>query len=319
MNKKIIVTGGAGFIGSHVVDRLLSEGDEVVVVDNLSYAGNLNNLKLASGHKKYLAFHKEDITNTNRILNLMLHHKIDLIINLAAETHVDNSINDCNPFIHSNIIGVTSLLECCKKLNVPLCHISTDEVYGPADPKGVSGFLEHEKLSPQNPYAATKASAEHMIKSYANTYGVKYMILRPSNNYGPRQHREKFLPKLINSIKHNKQFPLYGDGAQQREWLYVKDNAAFIAHLAKLGKWNIDINLGTGQMFKNVDMIQQVSKQMSNPHDLGSIIQHVEDRPGHDKCYWINTSLLQSFLPVSFKQTPLHIGLSDTIKFYEEK
>ena len=215
----ILVTGCAGFIGSHAVDHFLDSGDKVVGIDSMTYASNIENLKSAF-KKSDFVFYEKDIVDTFDITNICKNHNIKWIFNFAAETHVDNSIDSCDAFIHSNIIGVKSLLECCKETGASLFHISTDEVYGSTSGKP---FKESDTLSPKNPYSATKAAAEHIIEAYSNTYGVNFITVRMSNNFGPRQHGEKFIPTIIRSLSNNKKIPIYGNGKNVREWLYVKD------------------------------------------------------------------------------------------------
>jgi dTDP-glucose 4,6-dehydratase len=215
---KVLLTGAAGFIGGHAYDYFTSKNDEVLVVDKFSYAADLQ------ARKRISNLIELDICD-HSLLDVVADFCPEFIINFAAETHVDNSIINNTEFIKSNILGTTNILDICKRLNVKLCHISTDEVYGPAYS---FPFTENDKLSPMNPYSATKASADLMISAYHNTHSVQYLIVRPSNNYGPRQNKEKFIPKLIDSIINEKKMPLYGNGNQLREWTYVEDTCKAI-------------------------------------------------------------------------------------------
>lgn len=279
---KVVITGGAGFIGSHAVDHFIDRGDEVVVIDSLTYAANINNVQ-----KDKCKFHVIDIVDEDRIRFLLSKEKPDVLINFAAETHVDNSIIDSQAFVQSNFVGVVNLLNVLKDTNIKLCHISTDEVYGPANEKV---FTELDALNPMNPYSATKAAADMMIKAHANTYGTKYMIVRPSNNFGKRQHAEKLIPKLINCLKTGKTFPLYGAGQQMREWTYVEDTVRIIGYLInKETNWNSIYNVSSNIMFRNIDIIHVVinayNRINGTQYNVSDIIKVVADRPGHDVAY----------------------------------
>lgn len=285
---KTIITGGAGFIGSHAVDHFLDCGDTVSVIDSLTYAANVFNVN-ANRH----AFHRVDIADEDRVRWIVSNEKPDVIVNFAAETHVDNSIADSEAFVRTNVGGVVSLLNVIKDTKTKLCHVSTDEVYGPA---GDRAFSEDDKLNPMNPYSATKASGDLLIKAYANTYNVDYIIVRPSNNYGPRQHAEKLVPKLLHCIQNNQKFPVYGDGRQEREWTYVKDTVAIIRKcIVNERTWRSTYNVTSNTMKTNVDMIRHIIDVYNSlhltQHTLENIVDYVKDRPGHDKKYWIVGSL----------------------------
>jgi dTDP-glucose 4,6-dehydratase len=310
---KVLITGGAGFIGSHAVDYFLQKGHKVVVVDSLSYSSNMKNLSEAEKNGNFSFFHA-DITNETKMLSLLQKHKPKWIINFAAETHVDNSINDNVPFIHTNILGVNNLLTCCKIVGkIKFCQISTDEVYGPANKKP---FKETSKLNPMNPYSATKTAAEHLVKSFHNTYGIKYLILRPSNNYGPRQYREKFIPNSIRCLMNGDRIPVYGNGSQQREWLYVQDSVKIIHELIFKGRINNTYNIGTTQsMMKNIEVIENILNCMSNK-SLEDVVNFVKDRPGHDKKYWISHNKTYKILK-EFQKTSFSDGIRETIQYYE--
>ena len=219
-----LITGCAGFIGSHVSDVFLENNMNVVGVDKLTYAGNIGNIS------KGVKFYNEDICNTSAILKICNEENIDCIVNFAAESHVDNSIKGHDSFIHSNIQGVKSLIDVCKQKEILLFQISTDEIYGPTKE---GSFHEYAPANPQNYYSATKASAEHLIFAYNNTFDFPFKMVRMSNNYGPRQHSEKFLPTILRSLKHKNKIPLYGTGENVRDWIYVRDSAKIIYNIAK--------------------------------------------------------------------------------------
>ena len=233
--KKIIVTGGSGFIGSNLISLLLKKKYFVINVDKLSYSANSYNVKNFKKSKNYL-FYKTDINKTSKILQILNKHKPIGIFNLAAETHVDRSIDKAHHFIRSNIVGVYSLLEAIRKFEnnkikkIKLLQISTDEVYG--DIPNNKKADENHNYNPSSPYSASKAAADQFIKSYSRTYGLKIMIAHPCNNYGPNQHPEKFIPKMIFNILNSKPLPVYGDGKNVREWIYVKDNCEALLKLS---------------------------------------------------------------------------------------
>lgn len=294
--KKLLVTGGAGFIGGHFAQ--LSHSD-CVCLDKITYASNFETLKILKDRRKPVPFVRADIRNTPKVIETCLKHDINTIVNFAAETHVDNSIRDAAPFVASNVDGVRSLLEVCRRTGCDMVHISTDEVYGPATD---SSFKEDDKLAPKNPYSATKAAAEHLIESYRNTYGVRCMILRPTNNFGPRQNNEKFIPKFIECYMRNVPFPLYGDGKQVREWTYVKDCARIIEELIDLGVSNDVINIGTlDSSMSNLEMctilLDKLNTLTIQKKTLKDVVSFVPDRPGHDRKYAIDISKLISKLP----------------------
>lgn len=219
-----LITGCAGFIGSHVSDVFIENNMNVVGVDKLTYAGKIENIS------KGVNFYNEDICNTSAILKICDEENIDCIINFAAESHVDNSIKGHDSFIYSNIQGVKSLIDICKQKDILLFQISTDEIYGPIKE---GSFHEYAPANPQNYYSATKASAEHLILAYNNTFDFPFKMVRMSNNYGPRQHSEKFLPTILRSLKHKSKIPLYGTGENVRDWIYVGDSAKIIYNIAK--------------------------------------------------------------------------------------
>jgi len=295
---KVIITGGAGFIGGHAVQHFVECGDDVINIDKLTYAANVSRTKVCR-------FVQSDIRDVSSLDSVVKDFSPDFIINFAAETHVDNSIKNSKVFIESNLEGAAALMDVSVKNGIPLCHISTDEVYGPA---GIHPFNESDQLCPMNPYSATKAAADLMLKSYRNTHGLNYLIVRPSNNYGPGQHQEKFIPKLIDSIRYKKLFPLYGTGNQEREWTYVTDTVSVIRKLIMSAevKWNNDsiYNVSSGISLKNIEAVRIIINEYNNKnmtsYNTTDIINHVDDRPGHDKKYWISSDKLQRLLNYEF-------------------
>jgi dTDP-glucose 4,6-dehydratase len=315
----VLITGAAGFIGSHFLETCRNNKFEDVnvtaLVDKISYASNVETLKFINFWK--IPFYHSDIQDTSTMIRAIVDNNVNIVVNFAAETHVDNSIRDAKPFIESNVKGTLSVLEACRATKIKLLHISTDEVYGPA---GDDGFNEEDKLNPKNPYAATKAAAEHLVESYRNTFGVDSLIVRPSNNYGPRQHIEKFIPKYITNCLAGKPFPLYGDGGQIREWFYVKDNARMIRELViKMSKNQVEdrvLNLGRmASSMSNLTMCQLLHKELNSMLYFDSTVNLVEDRLGHDRVYAINTSKVMRLLP-KFEFTPFDQTLKECVEYY---
>ncbi len=286
----VLITGCAGFIGSHATDHFLQNGYKVIGVDSFTYAANINNLENAMSYNSF-TLERVDICNTEKILNICLESEVEWIINFAAETHVDNSILSDAEFIRSNIIGVKSLLDVCRKLGTKLFHISTDEVYGPAEDYS---FTEEDKLSPKNPYSATKAAAEHIIESYHNTYGVEYITVRPSNNFGPRQHSEKFLPTITRSLRSGEKIPIYGDGTNIRDWLYVGDNVETIYSILKNGSLNQVYNITFKNEMTNLQLVKKVVSALDR--DFHESVKFVTDRLGHDFKYSISNDKISQFV-----------------------
>lgn len=306
-----LVTGCAGFIGSHAVDLLLSHGHKVCGVDKLTYAGNIDNLDTSLANENF-TFYQSDICDRSYIEKLINTYKTDCIINFAAESHVDNSIKGSDSFIFSNIIGVKELLEICKNRDIKFCQISTDEVYGSIT---TGSFSESDMLSPKNYYSATKAAAEHIVTAYHNTFNIDYLIVRMSNNYGPRQHSEKFLPTIVNSINNNKRIPLYGKGDNIRDWIYVKDSVRIIYNLIMRERYNDIYNISFNDERKNIDVIRAVLEYFNL--DFDSSVEFVDDRLGHDFRYSIDNNKMSSL--VRFKPTSFQDGLEQTIDFYNKR
>ena len=304
----IFVTGGAGFIGSNFVHLLKGNCyDDIVVLDKLTYAGDPDNLSPLSVIVKGV-----DIAYKRRLEDLFQQYRPKYIFNFAAETHVDNSIGDVSPFIDTNIIGTVNLLDLSVKYDVQkFHHISTDEVYGALgydDPP----FTEITPYDPQNPYAASKASSDHFVMTYHNTYGLPTTITNCSNNYGPRQHKEKLIPKTISNILQNKPIPVYGKGENIRDWIYVEDHCKAILDLWYVGGEGQKYNIGGECEVKNIDLVKMIIKIMGASEDL---IQYVDDRPGHDLRYAIDNAKIKN--TVGFKpEYSLEDGLKKTIAWY---
>jgi len=308
---KILVTGGAGFIGSNFIRHILGTGGySVVNYDKLTYAGNLANLDSVSGSSNY-SFIKGDICETADVESVM--RGCDAVVHFAAESHVDRSIYEPAPVIQTNVTGTFVLLQTARKLGVPrFVHISTDEVYGDIPPNTLSD--EDSRLRPSSPYSASKASADLLVLSYVRTYGFPAIITRSSNNYGPYQFPEKFLPLMITNALNDKALPLYGDGRQERDWLHVEDNCRGIASVLERGKLGEIYNIGGAEPHENVDVALQLLQLMGRNQGL---ISFVQDRPGHDRRYAVDCTKIRTEL--SWKpEISLTEGLRRTIDWYEK-
>jgi len=289
--KKIIVTGGLGFIGSNLIELLIEKKYFVINIDKVSYSSNFYNLKNIQNNKNY-KFIKKDINN-KELEKIFFKYKPIGIFNLAAETHVDRSIDNPNSFIKSNIVGVYNILECFKnyvsKYKSRLIHISTDEVYGDIL-KNRSD--ESYPYKPSSPYAASKAASDHLVSSYVRTYNLPAIITNCSNNYGPKQHPEKLIPKLIYNIINNQPLPIYGKGTNSREWIYVKDHCEALLKVFKFGKIGNFYNIGSNKNLNNLEVCNKLIKISKTIKKLGGNvkIKFVKDRPGHDIRYALNSN-----------------------------
>ena len=325
MNKTILVTGGAGFIGSHVIRQLVQKYPDykIINLDKLTYAGNLENLKDIEDAPNY-EFVKGDIYDAEFLDQLFDKYSIDGIIHLAAESHVDRSITDPNEFIKTNIIGTVNLLNVAKKFwendfeGKLFYHVSTDEVYGSLGDEGY--FTEDTPYDPRSPYSASKASSDHLVRAYYNTYNLPIVISNCSNNYGPNQFPEKLIPLFINNIRNNKELPVYGKGENIRDWLYVVDHAKAIDLVYHKGKMGNTYNIGGDNEWKNIDLIRELCELMDhklnrNPGESSKLITFVKDRAGHDMRYAIDSSKIKNEL--GWKQeVDFEEGLSRTIDWY---
>jgi len=314
--KKVIVTGGSGFIGSNLVKLLLKKKYFVINIDSLKYSANPYNTKNLNKNKNYVFF-KLDLNNKNQIIKILKKYKPYGIFNLAAETHVDRSIDNPFSFIHSNILGTYNLLESilAYKKRIKLVHVSTDEVYGDVI-KGRSD--EKSQYNPSSPYSSSKASADHLVKSYIRTYKISAVISNCCNNYGPNQFPEKLIPKLIYNIINNKPLPIYGKGKNSREWMHVQDHCEALLLIYLKGKLGENYNVGSGMNLKNVDIANKLLK-ISRKNFLKKSkkvkIIFVKDRPGHDIRYALNNKKIKEKLGWSPK-IPLEKGLSQTFNWY---
>ncbi len=320
MNNNVIVTGGLGFIGSNLIELLLKKNFKVINIDKISYSSNFYNIREFKNKKNY-KFIKCDINNKKKINNLLNKFKPQGIFNVAAETHVDRSIDNPKKFIESNILGVFNLLECFKKFSKKnnkskLIHVSTDEVYGDVL-KGRSN--EKYPYRPSSPYAASKASSDHLVYSYIRTYKVPAIVTNCSNNYGPKQHPEKLIPKLIYNILNNKNLPIYGKGKNSREWIYVMDHCEALFKIFEKGKKGEFYNIGSNKNLNNIEICKALLEISKGKIKLGSNtkIHFVKDRPGHDLRYALNSNKIKNKLKWRPKTT-FKKGLEQTFKWYLE-
>lgn len=328
MDKKtIIITGGAGFIGSHVVREFVKNYPEYLIInlDSLTYAGNLENLTDIENSPNY-RFIKADITDEKRIDEIFETHRPDGVIHLAAESHVDRSISSPLEFVKTNVLGTVNLLNSARKIwsnnfeGKRFHHVSTDEVYGALGETGI--FTEETSYDPHSPYSASKASSDHFVRAYGDTYGLPYVITNCSNNYGPNHFPEKLIPLCINNIIHKRPLPVYGEGLNTRDWLYVIDHAKAIDLVFHKGKNAENYNIGGFNEWKNIDLVRELCRQMDQKlgrqkGESEELITFVKDRPGHDLRYAIDATKINSELgwkpSVTFEE-----GLSKTIDWYLE-
>ena len=323
--KKILITGGAGFIGSHVVRLFVKKYPEYAIynLDKLTYAGNLENL---TDIEKYPNYHfiKADIVDGNKMFELFQQYQFDGVIHLAAESHVDRSIENPMEFIMTNVVGTVNLLNAARKIwkdstgKKMFYHVSTDEVYGSLGETGA--FTETTPYMPHSPYSASKASSDHFVRAYHDTYGIPIVISNCSNNYGPNQFPEKLIPLFINNIKHQKKLPVYGQGINVRDWLHVEEHATAIDTIFHKGKIGETYNIGGNNEWKNIDLIKKlieiVDRNLGRPDGTSlSLITYVTDRAGHDLRYAIDASKLKNELgwepKIKFTE-----GFETTVEWY---
>jgi len=325
--KRILITGGAGFIGSHAVRHFVKKYPtyDIINMDALTYAGNLSNLSDVEETSNY-SFAHGDITDEARIREIFEEYGITDVIHFAAESHVDRSITDPLSFIKTNVMGTVNLMQVAKEYwasdikDHVFYHISTDEVYGSLGDEGL--FREDTSYDPQSPYSASKASSDHFVRAYANTYGLQIKISNCSNNYGPYQFPEKLIPLIINNIKLKKPLPIYGDGTNVRDWLFVGDHVSAIDVIFHSGKAGETYNVGGNQELQNIELVHMlcdvVDEQLNRPEGSArSLITFVKDRPGHDKRYAIDCTKLENEL--GWKQSLMTPeGIRQTVAWYLE-
>jgi len=314
--KKVIVTGGLGFIGSNLIDLLIKKNFFVINIDKVTYSSSYYNVKEFKDSKKY-KFIKLDIRN-KKLKDILIKYKPDGIFNLAAETHVDRSIDNPDSFIQSNIVGVYNLLESFKNFSKSnkskLIHISTDEVYGDI----LSGRSSEEyPYKPSSPYAASKAASDHLVSSYVRTYNLNAVVTNCSNNYGPRQHPEKLIPKLIYNILNNRPLPIYGKGTNSREWIYVIDHCEALIKVFLKGKKGHFYNIGSNKNLNNLEVTKKLLEEAKHLISLGNKVQikFVKDRPGHDLRYALNSNKIKSELEW-LPKTNFSKGIKLTLDWY---
>ncbi len=328
---KILVTGGAGFIGSAVIRHIIGcTQDHIVNVDKLTYAGNLETLATVSANERY-AFEQVDICHRQALDRVFKQHQPDVVMHLAAESHVDRSIDGPSAFVETNVVGTFTLLEASlaywqrlagdKKDRFRFHHISTDEVYGTLGPTGL--FTEDHQYQPNSPYSASKAASDHFVRAWRETFGLPTLMTNCSNNYGPYHYPEKLIPLVILNALEGKALPIYGKGDQVRDWLYVEDHAVALYCVLQQGKIGETYNIGGHNEKKNIDVVnaicelldQLVENKPESIQSFKSLITHVEDRPGHDKRYAIDATKIKHTLGWQPKET-FESGIEKTVKWY---
>lgn len=305
---RYVVTGGAGFIGSHVVDQLMSRGESrVTVLDKLTYSGNRDNLERHEDDERF-TFVQGDIADREMVDGLVA--EADVVINMAAESHVDRSIVDPSDFVFTNLVGTYQVLEACRRRGRPLLQVSTDEVYGST--RG-GAFGEDDALRPNSPYSATKAGGDLLCRSYVKTYGVPVTLVRGNNAYGPRQHPEKAIPTFTMAALEGRPIPVYGTGTHRREWLHVSDFARAIIRVLDAGEAGSTYNIGGGHEISNLQLARMICRLTEAPEAL---IEFVPDRPGHDERYSLTWSPMASlgWRPL----TPFPDGIRETVDWYRD-
>lgn len=314
---KILVTGGAGFIGSNFIFYMLQQHPEtdIICLDKLTYAGNLSTLAPILDHPRF-QFHKMDICDRQSVYALFENERPDQVVNFAAESHVDRSILNPELFLETNIIGTSVLMDACRKYGIQRFHqVSTDEVYGdlPVDRPDLF-FTETTPIHTSSPYSSSKAGADLLVLAYHRTYGLPVTISRCSNNYGPYQFPEKLIPLIIINALHDKPLPVYGDGLNMRDWLYVEDHCRAIDRILQKGRVGEIYNVGGHNEMRNIDIVELICKELGKPE---SLITHVEDRKGHDRRYAIDPTKIHNelgWLP----ETKFQDGIKKTIQWYLE-
>lgn len=309
---RLLVTGGLGFIGINFINYWLEKyDDEIVNLDKMTYASNKPEF-LSPIPKKNYTFVKGDICDRTVVDKLVA--DVDCVVNFAAESHVDNSINDSRNFVETNVFGTHNLLEAVRKTDIRFHHISTDEVFGALEPDNEDKFNENTCYNPQNPYSATKASADHLVNAFVNTYGIRATISNCSNNFGPFQHPEKLIPKTIFRLLRGEKAQLYGDGEQVRDWIYVEDHCSAIDAIIKRGRIGQNYLVGAENEMTNIAIIRKIAEILNIDSD--NLIEFIEDRPGHDRRYAIDPHKIMnelSWKPVN----SFDGGLFKTVSFYK--
>ena len=324
--KNILITGGAGFIGSHLVKYLVKKYKDynIINLDKLTYASNISFLDEIKNFENYF-FIQGDVCDIEKIQELFNKYKISNVIHLAAESHVDNSIENALEFAKTNILGTINLLELCrknwnKKKNNLFYHISTDEVFGTLDESGI--FDENSKYDPHSPYSASKASADHFVRAFYDTHKLPIIVSNCSNNYGPNQHKEKLIPTVINSLVSKKKIPIYGNGLNVRDWLYVEDHVKAIDLIFHKGIIGETYCIGGENQIKNIDLIKMIIKEydslLQNNNSSIDLISFVKDRLGHDYRYAIDISKIKNELGWE-PETNIDEGLKNTLNWYLNK
>jgi dTDP-glucose 4,6-dehydratase len=315
---RLLVTGGCGFIGANYLHLLFEQNDQDLVVvnfDKLTYAGNPLNVKAiedAHANRRYF-FVRGDIADLGAVEKALDEHAIDAVVNFAAETHVDRSITDPAPFITTNVLGTQNLIEACRRRNIArFVHVSTDEVYGSLGPEGK--FTETTPLEPNSPYSASKAAADLLVRAYVHTYDFPAVVTRCSNNYGPYQFPEKLIPLMYVNACNNQPLPVYGDGLNVRDWIYVRDHCRGVDLALRQGKPGRVYNFGGDAEMANIDVVKTILKTLGKPE---SLIRFVKDRPGHDRRYAMDFSLARRELGFT-PEYDFARGIAETLAWYHD-
>ena len=316
---KYLITGAAGFIGINFLEFMVKThiNDKFVVIDKLTYAANIDHLNELLSEHKNIAFYKEDITKSKAIEKIFEVEKPNIVLNFAAETHVDRSISNSNKFVKTNVLGTAVLLEASKKYLIEkYIQVSTDEVYGSLNKDKLNfkkEFYSYDQLNPTNPYSATKASADLLVISYFKTYNLPINIIRMTNNFGPYQNKEKMIPKIILNALQKQKIPVYGDGTNKRDWLYVKDSAKAINLILENGQNGKIYHISTHNLITNIELITQIMNKLGIKDNL---IRFVKDRPAHDYAYSLNTDDIEELGFIS--KNDFDENIEETIEFYKK-